>query len=62
MAETVQRFLDSDGDRHGIGDLDELCEAVDRVRACQNFQPGKFDRRKLNGQLRRLVKDREILR
>jgi len=48
MAEAIQRFLDSDGDRHAIGDLDELREAVDRVKAYQDFQPGKFDRRKLN--------------
>ena len=38
MAEALQRFLDSEGDRQAIGDLDELREAVDRVeayRACQ---------------------------
>jgi Plasmid pRiA4b ORF-3-like protein len=45
MAEAVQQFLDSDGNRHAIGDLDELRETVDRVRAYQDFQPGKFDRR-----------------
>ena len=32
MAEAMQRFLDSDGNRHAIGDLDELREAVDRVQ------------------------------
>ena len=37
MAEAVQRFLDSDGNRHAIGDLDELREAVDRVRAYQDI-------------------------
>jgi hypothetical protein len=26
MAEAVQRFLDSDGNRHAIGDLDELAK------------------------------------
>ena len=62
MAEAMQRFLDSDGDRHAIGDLDELREAVDRVRAYQDFQPGKFDRRKLNRQLRVLAQDREVRR
>ena len=62
MAEAIQRFLDSDGDRHAIGDLDELREAVDRVRADQDFQPGKFDRRKLNAQLRALAQDREVRR
>ena len=29
MAEAIQRFLDFDGDRHAIGDLDELREAVE---------------------------------
>ena len=62
MAEAIQRFLDSDGDRHAIGDLDELREAVDRVKAYQDFQPGKFDRRKLNRQLRALAQDREVRR
>jgi hypothetical protein len=62
MAEAMQRFLDFDGDRHAIGDLDELREAVDRVKAYQDFQPGKFDRRKLNAQLRALAQDREVRR
>ncbi len=62
MAEATRRFLDSDGNRHAIGDLDELREAVDRVRAYQDFQPGKFDRRKLNRQLRALAQDREVRR
>jgi hypothetical protein len=59
MAEAMQRFLDSDGDRHAIGDFDELREAADRVKAYQDFQPGKFDRRELNRQLRSLAQDRE---
>ena len=62
MAGAMQRFLDSDGDRHAIGDLDELREAVDRVKAYQDFQPGKFDRRELNRQLRALAQDREVRR
>jgi Plasmid pRiA4b ORF-3-like protein len=62
MAEAVQRFLDSDGNRHAIGDLDELREAVDQVRAYQDFQPGKFDRRKLNRHLRVSAQDREVRR
>jgi hypothetical protein len=36
-----------------------LREAVDRVKAYQDFQPGKFDRRELNRQLRSLAQDRE---
>ena len=59
MAEAIRRFLDSDGDRHAIANLDELREAVDRVKAYQDFQPGKFDRRELNRQLRSLAQDRE---
>ncbi|MBV8176156.1 MAG: plasmid pRiA4b ORF-3 family protein [Verrucomicrobia bacterium] len=52
MVEAMRRFLDSDGDRHAIGDLDELRKAVDRVKAYQDFQPDKFDRRELNCRLR----------
>ena len=62
MAEAMQRFLDPDGDRRAIGDLDELREAVDRVKAYQDFQPGKFDRRELSRQLRALAQDREVRR
>jgi Plasmid pRiA4b ORF-3-like protein len=51
MVEAVRRILDSDGDRHAIGDLDELREAVDRVKAYQDFQPDRFNRRELNLQL-----------
>ena len=32
MVEAMRRILDSDADRHAIGDLDELREAVDRVK------------------------------
>jgi hypothetical protein len=32
------------------------------VKACQDFQPGKFDRRKLNRRLRALAQDREMRR
>ena len=59
MAETIRRFLDSNGDRCPIGDLGELREAVDRVKAYQDFQPDKFDRRELNLRLRALIQDRE---
>ena len=62
MAKAMRRFLDSDGDRQAIGDLDELREAVDRVKAYQDFQPDKFDRRELNRQLRSLAQDREARR
>src|ERR1035437_1850642 len=52
MAEAVQRLLDSDGDRKGIGDLDALREAVERVDADREFQPERFERRPVNQQLR----------
>ena len=58
----MERFLDSDEDRQVIGDLDELREAVDRVKAYQDFQPDRFDRRQLNRQLRALAQDREVRR
>ena len=59
MVEAMRRILDFDGDRHAIGDLDELREAVDRVKAYQDFQPDRFNRRELNLQLRTLAQDRE---
>jgi hypothetical protein len=62
MAEAMRRFLDSDGDRQAIGDLDELREAVDCVQAYHDFQPEKFDRRELNRRLRALAQDREVWR
>jgi hypothetical protein len=60
MAEAMQRFLDSEGDRHAIGDLDQLRDAVDRVEAYRVFQPDRFDRRALNRQFRVLAQDREV--
>jgi len=62
MAKAMRRFLDSDGDRQAIGDLDELREAVDRVKAYQDFQPDRFNRRELKLQLRALAQDRETRR
>jgi hypothetical protein len=62
IAEAMERFLDSDGDRQAIGDLDELREVVDRVKAYQDFQPDKFERRELNRRLRALAQYREVRR
>ena len=62
MAEALRRWLDAEGDRHALGDLDELREAVDRMAAYQAFQPDRFDRRALNRQLRALAQDREVRR
>jgi hypothetical protein len=60
MAEALQRWLEAEGDRQAIGDLDELREAVDRVETYQAFQPDRFDRRTLNRQLWALAQDREV--
>jgi hypothetical protein len=62
MTEALRRLLDSDGDRHAMGDLDELREAVDRLKGDQSFQPDKFDRRELNRRLRALTQEREVRR
>src|SRR5271157_5630841 len=62
VVEAMRRILDSDGDRQAIGDLDELREAADRVKAYQDFQPDRFNRRELNLQLRALAQDREVRR
>jgi hypothetical protein len=60
VAEALQRWLDAEGDRRALGDLDELREAVDQVEAYQVLQPDRFDRRALNRRLRALAQDREV--
>jgi Plasmid pRiA4b ORF-3-like protein len=60
LAEALQRWLDAEGDRRALGDLDELREAVDRVEAYRAFQPDRLDRRALNRQLRALAQEREV--
>ena len=52
MAEALQRWLDRGGGREALGDLDELREAAARVRAYQEFQPRRCDRREINRKLR----------
>jgi hypothetical protein len=52
MAEAVQRLIDSDGDRKAIGNLDELRESVEHMKAYREFQPERFERRQMNRQLR----------
>ncbi len=54
MAEAVQRFL-ATKERASLGDLYELEEALDRIRAYQDFDPERFDRRQLNAELRALT-------
>ena len=60
MAETLQRFLDSGGDRKALGNRDELRDALDRVTAYQDFQPQRFDRPQANRQLQALGQDRRV--
>ena len=51
MAEVIQRWLDSGGDRRAVADLDELREAIERVSAYRKFQPHRFSRREVNRKL-----------
>jgi Plasmid pRiA4b ORF-3-like protein len=57
MAESIQRVLDSGGDRKASGNLSELRAAVDRVTAYQEFQPHRFDRREANRRLQTLSQE-----
>ena len=52
MAEVIGRWLDAGEGRQALGDLDELRKAAERVRAYQEFQPGRCDRREINRKLR----------
>jgi hypothetical protein len=60
MTDTMQRLLDSGGDRSAMGNLEELREAMDRVTAYQDFQPERFDRREANRQMQTLWQDRSV--
>jgi Plasmid pRiA4b ORF-3-like protein len=53
MAESMQAWLNTGGDRRAIGDIEELREAVERLAAYQEFQPRRFRRREVNHKLRR---------
>ena len=48
----IGRWLDAGGGRQALGDLDELRKAAERVRAYQEFQPRRCDRREINRKLR----------
>jgi len=52
MAAAMGGWLDAGGGRQALGDLDELRQAAERVRAYQEFQPRGCDRREINGRLR----------
>jgi hypothetical protein len=60
MADAIQRFLDSGGDRKAMGNLCELREAMDRVTVYQQFQPDRFDRREANHRIQSLWQDRKV--
>jgi len=51
MAEVIQRWLDSGGDRWVVDDFDDLREAIERVSAYRKFQPHRFSRREVNRKL-----------
>ena len=51
MAEAVQRFLDSGGDRSAIGDREGLSAALERVEAHRALRPDRLDRRAINRRL-----------
>jgi hypothetical protein len=57
---TLQRFIDSGGNRGVLGDLVELREALERVTDYQNFQPDRFDRREANRRLQAGWRDRRV--
>ena len=54
IAEALGRFLES-RDQQSLEDLNELRDAADRVKAYQEFQPDRLDRRQLNEELRLLA-------
>lgn len=60
MAESIQRVVDSGGDRNAIGDLSELRAAVDRVTTYQEFQPNRFGRREANRRLQTFSQERGV--
>ena len=57
MAAAIQGWLDAGGDRQGLGNIDELREAVERVAAYQKFQPQHLKRGQMNRQLQALSQE-----
>ena len=56
MAEAVQRFLDSGGDRSAIGDREHLSAAIERVNAHRALRPDRLDRRAINRRLQQYAR------
>ena len=52
VAAAIGHWLDAGGGRQALGDLKELRQAAERVRAYQEFQPRRCDRREINRKLR----------
>jgi Plasmid pRiA4b ORF-3-like protein len=62
MAETVERVLDSGGDRSVIGDHESLLAALERVKAHRATRPDRLDRGTVNRRLRQYASgDRDWL-
>jgi hypothetical protein len=57
MAAAIQGWLDAGSDRKGLGNLDELREAVECVAAYQKFQPQHLKRGKMNRKLQALSQE-----
>lgn len=60
MADAIQRFLDSGGNRKAMGNLGEPREALGRLTVYRKFQPDRFDRREANCQLQTLWQGRRV--
>jgi hypothetical protein len=56
MAQAVQRFLDSGGDRSTIGDREGLSAAIERVEAHRAQRPDRLDRRAINRRLQQYAR------
>jgi hypothetical protein len=56
MAQAVQRFLDSGGDRSAIGDREGLSAAIERVNAHRALRPDRLDRRAINRRLQQYAR------
>ena len=56
MAEAVQHFLNSGGDRSAIGDLETLRAALERVKAHQALWPDRLDPRAINRRLQQYAR------
>lgn len=59
LADAMQRFLDSGGNRGAMGNLAELREALESVTVYRHLQPDRLDRRETNRRLQASWQDRE---